>query len=320
MTQTHILDLELVVHNKQQVAERIYEFDLRRVDGQLLPAFTAGAHIRVETPSGRVNQYSLCQSPEELHRYVITVKKEEEGQGGSKSMIEDVNVGDTLKVSQPVNVFELLEGNEYLFIAAGIGITPIYSMMQSLKELKDKKITLIYLSRSPEYAPYLDEINEQFSNCELIIHHTYGDSDNRYDMWDHFVQARDVLVYCCGPRDIMEEVRAMTGHWKTGLINFESFGVDAALLKQNKPFEVELSLSKKQFVVEENETLLEALADEGISVPSSCESGTCGSCKTAYLSGDVEHRDMVLEEHEQSKYLMVCVSRAVNDEKLVLEL
>lgn len=112
----------------------------------------------------------------------------------------------------------------------------------------------------------------------------------------------------------------MTGHWKSGLINFESFGVDQALLKENKPFEVELRESNKTLRVEEDETLLEVLSEAGIAVPFSCESGTCGSCKTAYIDGQVEHRDMVLEEHEQESHLMVCVSRGCSDKKLVLDL
>src|SRR5699024_9319288 len=115
-------------------------------------------------------------------------------------------------------------------------------------------------------------------------------------------------------------VRAMTGHWKSGLINFESFGVDQALLKENKPFEVELKESQQTLRVSEDETLLEVLSQAGVAVPSSCESGTCGSCKTAYLAGEVEHRDMVLEEHEQGSHLMVCVSRGSSEGKLVLDL
>src|SRR5690625_216899 len=138
----------LVVTNKKPITDSVCEFDLRLPDGGALPEFTPGAHVRIKTPSGRINQYSLCNHPGETHRYVVAIKKEEEGQGGSRSMIDEVAIGDVLEVSEPVNVFELAEGDKYLFIAAGIGITPIYSMIQSLKEQEDKDFTLIYLSRT----------------------------------------------------------------------------------------------------------------------------------------------------------------------------
>jgi phthalate 4,5-dioxygenase reductase subunit len=152
------------------------------------------------------------------------------------------------------------------------------------------------------------------------VHHDFGDFDNAYDFWPVFEKpGSGTHVYCCGPRALMDGVRDMTGHWPQGSVHFESFGVGQALLADNKPFKVKLERSGQMFEIPKDRSILEILRDNGIHAPSSCESGTCGSCRTTLCAGDAEHRDMVLTDDEKSAQIMICVSRAKGEE-LVLDL
>lgn len=318
---TEAKPLHLYVKEKREIATNIYEFDLRAIGDEPLPPFTAGSHISVKTPSGRTNKYSLCNSVEETNRYVIAVKRDEDGRGGSISMADDVQIGMTLEALSPVNVFEMTNIRpEYVLIAGGIGITPIYAMMQSLKAQGITSFTVYYLSRSPESAAYLAELSNEDWGDHVVIHHSNGDENNRYDLWPVLENSGNKQVYCCGPMLLMEEVKAMTGHWPQGTVTFESFGIDAALERTNVPFQIQLAKSGQTIEVDTQTTILEALTAHGITVPSSCESGTCGSCKTKLISGDIEHRDMVLDEYEQEQQIMVCVSRGCGAEPVILDL
>lgn len=314
------LDLNLVVCSKQQIAEGIFEFQLQFPDGQPLPPFSAGAHLSVKTPIGLINKYSLACDPALRDRYVISVKRDEHGRGGSISMADELKQGDVLSVSSPQNVFELApDCLEYIFIAGGIGITPIYSMIHSLRNQTSARFKLYYLSRSAASAAYLDRLTQPPFRDHVTVHHDEGNPDHSYDLWPILENPGHRQIYCCGPRLLMESVKDMTGHWPRGSVNFESFGTDAVLAQTNKPFEVVLQRSAKTFQVSAQSSLLEALRENGVQVSSSCESGTCGTCRTSFISGTVEHRDMVLEEHEQQDNIMVCVSRAQGG-TLVLDL
>ena len=313
--------LHLYVEGKREIATNIYDFDLRAVNGEVLPLFTAGSHISVKTPSGRTNKYSLCNPLENASRYVIAVRRDEEGRGGSISMVDNLQIGMTLEATSPVNLFEMTNTRpEYVLIAGGIGITPIYAMMQSLKDQGVTSFTVYYLSRNAESAAYLSEITRTDWGGRIVIHHSNGEESNRYDLWPVLESSGNKQVYCCGPLLLMEEVKAMTGHWPQGTVMFESFGVDAALARTNVPFQVQLVKSGKTLEVDTQTTILEALTAQWVNVPSSCESGTCGSCKTALISGDVEHRDMVLDEYEQEQNIIICVSRGCGAEPVVLGL
>ncbi|MBV6272118.1 PDR/VanB family oxidoreductase [Alcaligenaceae bacterium CGII-47] len=308
---TSELSLDLIVQSKQQIANGIFEFDLRHPDGHPLPAFSAGAHLSVKTPIGLVNKYSLSNNPLQHDRYVIAVKREERGRGGSLSMADELMQGSILPVSLPNNVFELVPDRpEYIFIAGGIGITPIYSMIQSLYHQNIERFKLYYLTRDAPSTAYMEALAQSPFRDQVIIHHDEGDPERSFDLWPVLEKPAHRQIYCCGPRHLMEAVKDMTGHWSRDAVTFESFGTDAALSRTNVPFEVRLQRSDKIIQVSEQSTLLEALRESGVQVSSSCESGTCGSCRTGLISGDVEHRDMVLEDHELQDNIMVCVSRA----------
>jgi len=310
----------LEVLSTVRIATDIHEFELARADGGELPAFTPGAHLRVRTPGGQIRCYSLSNDPAERHRYVIAVKREANGRGGSASMVERVKPGDLLPVSAPENGFEL-KGNptSYIFIAGGIGITPILSMVRHLEATGGKPFKLYYLTRSAEMTAYRDELAAR--KGKVVIHHDQGDPAAGYDLWPVLEQPKGAHVYCCGPRGLMDAVRDMTGHWPTSAVHFEDFGVGADLaLADSRPFTVTLASSGQEFTVPTDQTLLECLRAHGVKLASSCESGTCGTCRTGLLAGDADHRDLVLAPYEQSEAIMPCVSRAKDGSRLLLDL
>lgn len=311
----------LVVTEKDEVATGIFRFELRDPEGGKLTPFTAGAHVTVRVPSGGNRNYSLSNDPQETDRYVIAVKRDAMGRGGSISMADELHVGSRIEVAEPRNEFELSErARNFVFVAGGIGITPILSMMRYLTSTAGPRFKLYYLTRSPEMTAFLEELVSSEWQSQVVVHHDYGDLAKAYDFWPVFERpGSGTHVYCCGPRPLMDCVRDMTGHWPQGSVHFESFGVDQSLAAENKPFKVKLEKSGQSFEIPRDRSILEILRDNGIRAPSSCESGTCGSCRTKLCSGDAEHRDMVLTEDEKSSQIMICVSRAKSEE-LVLDL
>lgn len=311
--------MPLEVVRKRLIANGITLFELRRVDGAPLPAFTAGSHLTVQVPNGVRRNYSLCSDPADTGYYQIAVKRDDKGRGGSMSMSDDVQVGQQLLVSSPRNNFELAErASSFLFVAGGIGITPILSMMRHLKRSGDQPFTLYYCTRDADSTAFIPELMAEFGDA-VILHHDEGDIDQALDLWPVLEKPTGAHVYCCGPKGLMESVEDMSGHWPSGTVRFESFGVDAKAFAENQPFRIRLERSRKTFEVPADKTILEMLRAHDLRVPSSCESGTCGSCKTRLLAGEAEHRDMVLGEDEKVDHIMVCVSRAKSVE-LVLDL
>lgn len=302
--------LMLKVSRKEIAAQGIYLFELSAPDGSELPEFTAGSHIVVETPNKMRRSYSLCNAPAERHRYLIAVKRDEAGRGGSMSMADEMHVGQQVRVGLPRNEFELSKSaKEFVFIAGGIGITPILSMMRHLKHTGGGDFKLYYLARDKESAAFLDEINAEFPG-QLVAHHDHGNRDNAFNLWLVLGTPTRGHVYCCGPKPLMDSVRGMTGHWPSENIHFESFGAETKSVAENAPFTVRLVKSNETLEVGARESILDALRRHGHRVASSCEAGTCGSCRVGLLAGEVDHRDLVLDEDEQQNEIMICVSRA----------
>jgi len=310
--------LDLVIRGKRVLAEGIYEFELVSADGSDLPEFTAGGHLPIETPSGGMRQYSLSNDPAERGRYVIGVKLEPEGRGGSRSMIEDTAEGDHVAALPPANDFPLEDAPAYILIAGGIGITPILAMARVLTA-QGKPFRLIYCTRSPAATAYADVLSSGALAGEITIHHDGGDPDKVYDFWDLLEVPTKAHVYCCGPKPLMEEVKGVTGHWPANAVHFEDFKPVEMFRAADVAFDVTLAKSGRTVPVPAGSTILEALRAVGVKVPSSCESGTCGTCKTHYLSGTVDHRDLVLMPEEKAGKIMICVSRA-DEGGLVLDL
>ena len=312
--------MPLRIDRVYDVAQGIRSFELVQADGSELAPFTAGSHIKVQAPNGALRKYSLCNSPADRLRYVIAVKRDAAGQGVSVSMVDDAREGDILPTSLPDNAFPLVEhARRYLFIAGGIGITPVLSMIRSFGELPPAPWSLHYLTRSPEATGFLEELSDPALRKQVKIHHDHGDPANSLDLWPVLEKPNTGHIYCCGPRPLMESVRDMTGHWSPGNVHFESFNEGGGVRPDDRSFMVRLSRSGGAFDVPVGKSILETLREHGHNRPSSCESGTCGTCRTGLLSGQADHRDMVLMPEQMDSQIMICVSRARSDE-LVLDL
>jgi phthalate 4,5-dioxygenase reductase component len=309
--------LSLRVARASDLADGIRQFELRPAAGGDLPEFTAGSHIAVRTPSTIERKYSLCNDPAERDRYVIAVRREPNGRGGSRSLIEDVHEGDEVLVSVPHNNFQLVKSPAgYLFIAGGIGITPIMSMVRHLKASSEGKFRLCYCTRSEAVTAFRDELTGPQFRGQVTIHHDGGDPARMLDLWPFLEQPKG-HVYCCGPRGLMQDVRDMTGHWSSSSVHFEAFTEPEKRAPNDRAFRVRLARSGQTVEVPVGTTILEAIREAGHEAPSSCESGTCGTCRTALLAGEADHRDLVLGEHEKTSNIMICVSRARSDELLI---
>jgi phthalate 4,5-dioxygenase reductase subunit len=318
---TELVQMPLRIQHARDVAEGVRSFELVQPDGSELPPFTPGSHVTVRAPNGALRKYSLCNSPAERHRYQIAVKRDPGGQGGSISMVDQAREGDTLPTSLPDNAFPLVDNaKRHLFIAGGIGITPILSMIRSLQEaLEPVPWMLYYLTRSPETTAFLDELGAPTLRKQVRIHHDGGDPDQALDLWPVLEKPNAGHVYCCGPRPLMESVRDMTGHWSPRNIHFESFNEGGGVRPDDLPFTVRLARSGGAYDVPVGKSILQTLREHGHTCASSCESGTCGTCRTGLVSGEADHRDMVLMPEEMHSQIMICVSRAKSTE-LVLDL
>lgn len=309
--------LKMTVAERRQLTEHICEFTLAPADGEKLPSFTAGAHITVQTPSGAMRRYSLVNDGKDPEVYKIALKREINGRGGSMSMHDDAQEGTELQVEAPENTFELTDAKNYLLIAGGIGVTPIYAMSQQLLR-EFKPFEVIYCTRGEADTAFLEEMKSTLGD-RLTLHHDGGDPEAVFDFWDHFEEPKDMKVYCCGPQPLIDEIEAISGHWPEGRVIFEDFKPVEVVRADDKPFEVKLEKSGITVQVPEDRSILEALRESGVPTVSSCESGTCGTCKTRLVSGKVDHRDMVLMDEEKDSYVMICVSRAEEGD-LVLDL
>jgi phthalate 4,5-dioxygenase reductase component len=302
----------LRIARAERAAEGIHLLELRHPEGTRLPPFTAGAHVSIRTPSGLVRKYSLCNDPSEADRYVIAVKRDPSGRGGSVSLIDGTSPGDLVEVSEPHNAFELdARAPGYLLIAGGIGITPIMSMARSLAAA-GARFRLVYCTRSPAATAFIGELSAEPFRGKVTLHHDQGDPARAFDLWTILEKPTGEHVYCCGPRPMLEAVRDMSGHWPASAIHMESFlDAAAAARPQDQPFTVVLAKSGDRIEVAPGVSILEALRARGHEAPSSCESGTCGTCRTTLIEGTVDHRDLVLMEHERARNVMICVSRAL---------
>jgi phthalate 4,5-dioxygenase reductase subunit len=305
------------VTRAERIAEDIHLFELRDPAGADLPEFSAGSHVSVRVPNGLIRKYSLCNDPAERDRYVIAVKREAAGRGGSESLIRDVAPGGEVPVSAPANNFALTRSaGGYTFVAGGIGITPIMAMLRQLAA-NGGRFRLYYCTRTPAATAFREELSAPEFRGKVTLHHDGGDVAKALDLWP-VVEKPQGHLYCCGPRGLMQAVRDMTGHWSPSAVHFEAFTEAAEAKPDDRPFTVRLARSGETISVPVGKTILEALRDHGLDVPSSCESGTCGTCRTRLVAGEADHRDLVLADDERATNIMVCVSRARSDE-LVIE-
>ena len=233
-------ELTLAVRHKSEIADGVFLFDLRANDNAELPPFTPGAHITVTAPSGQKRRYSLCNDPAERDRYVIAVKQEASGRGGSLSFTREVNEGDQVAAEPPENEFEMAKTapKRLVFIAGGIGITPIRAMILHCLRHGQTNFMLYYFTRTPSMMAFRGEFASKAFEGKVVLHHDNGDPDQAYDLWPVLEEQRGAHLYCCGPRGLMDAVRDMTGHWPDSAVHFEDFVGASAPRADDRPFGV----------------------------------------------------------------------------------
>ena len=304
-------ELRLRVGEATDLTPTVRRFVLRDPSGSALPPYEPGAHLVVTTPAGHKRSYSLVEpGGAQPREYVVCVRRDDGGRGGSVSMHEDVVVDSDLVVSAPANRFPLEPSSRYLFIAGGIGITPIRAMVRRLRAEGRTGVRLLYLTLSATDTPFLTE----FDGPEDTVHHS--DDRGLLDLWPYLaVPDDDLRVYCCGPDPLMRAVRTLTAHWRMSRIHMEEFA--AGHTGMSLPFTAVWAPDGRRVDVPAHLSLLAALRRDGVRVESSCEAGVCGTCRLAVLDGEADHRDSVSTEEERLASMVACVSRARSPEIVV---
>ncbi|KGD86722.1 ferredoxin [Achromobacter sp. RTa] len=304
----------LVVSRIAREARGILGLHLRSRDGAMLPAFEAGAHVDVALGNGQLRQYSLCGDPAELSVYRLGVGLAPDSRGGSRYIHEQLREGDLVEVSEPRQLFGLhAQAAGHVFIAGGIGITPILSMIHAC-ERRGEPWRLLYCVRERDAAAYLSELAVYGERVDLHV-----DSERhgaRCDL-DAYLGARQdpgLHVYCCGPAPLMDAVA--TACERRGIaaarVHFERFAAVAeAAAHTGEAFLIKLVRSGGSHEVPPHKSVLDVLQAAGVAWPHSCREGLCRSCEAGVLSGNIDHRDYVLSDEERAagRSMMVCVSR-----------
>ena len=315
------VERDLVVAARTPLADGVIALDLVSHNGRDLPAWTPGSHVDVLLAPGLERQYSLCGDLDDRSRWRIAVLREDAGRGGSVRLHDTVEVGQRLRVRGPRNhfAFEVTPGTRYRFLAGGIGITPLRAMIATA-EAAGADWTLDHAGRSRSTMAFAAELATAHPARVTL---PAADESARLDVHALLAQPRtDTAVYVCGPTRLIDAVEQVLADWPPTALHAERFEAkEYGEPVWPDPFEVELALSGTTVVVEPGESVLDAVAAEGVVALSSCRVGTCGTCETPVLEGAVEHRDSVLTPAEQAEdvVMMICVSRAAGP-RLVLDL
>jgi ferredoxin-NADP reductase len=318
------VDLRLRVASRSTGAEGVAVLELRDPTGADLPAWSPGAHVDLQLPGGVVRQYSLCGDPHDRSVWQIGVLREPEGRGGSAYVYDQVREGDELDVRGPRNNFELAPSPRYVFIAGGIGITPILPMAAAADEA-GAEWEFHYGGRTRTSMAFLEALHELETATGHGLRVTLHPQDEvgLIDLDRILGTPRpDTKVYCCGPEPLLKAVEERCAGWPAGALHVERFSPkEQGERVLSGDFEVELTLSGRTLTVPPDKSVLDVVEEAGVAVLSSCQEGTCGTCETPVLEGEVDHRDSLLTPEEQAANdtMFICVSRAACP-KLVLEL
>ncbi|MFJ6596212.1 PDR/VanB family oxidoreductase [Streptomyces violaceusniger] len=310
-------EIPLVVAERTEAADGVAVLTLRHPHGEPLPQWQPGAHIELLLDNGLVRHYSLCGAPGDRSAWRIGVLHAPEGRGGSAYVHAKLHVDVEVRTRTPRNNFALRPARRYLFIAGGIGITPILPMLAAV-EAAGAHWRLLYGGRSRSSMAFLDElagygeavtVHPQDRHGLLDIDDYLGDPDP------------ETLVYCCGPEPLLAAVEERCRAWPDRALQVERFQAKAQGVPSRGAFEVVLDRSGITVQVAPERSVLDAVREAGVAALSSCAEGICGTCETEVLDGEPDHRDSVLsaEERESDEIMMICVSRS-RGPRLVLDL
>ncbi|MFG2880538.1 PDR/VanB family oxidoreductase [Streptomyces sp. NPDC048337] len=299
--------LRTLIVSRTQPAEGVLRLVLESPE---LPTWTPGAHVDITLPSGLVRQYSLCGDPADEGTYTIAIRLIEDGRGGSREAHAQLVEGAELELRPPRNRFELVPAPSYVFVAGGIGITPILPMLRAATAA-GADWTLLYGGRSRASMPFLAELAGYGDRVRVLPEDEVG----LPDLAAVGAAGHGALVYCCGPEPLMRAVTAAAPD--PAQVRLERFAPSEP--GPSAPFTVELRRSGRTVEVGAQESTLAAVRRELPDTPYSCEQGFCGTCQHRVVAGEVDHRDELLTDLEREDSMLLCVSRAKGD-RLVLDL
>jgi len=303
------------VSAKRFEATEITSFELVSEDGKALPPFSAGSHIDVHLGDGLTRQYSLCNHPEETHRYLIAVLRDGRSRGGSEAMHDRVKLGQALRISAPKNHFALAHAaTRSILLAGGIGVTPILCMAERLTS-SGAAFEMHYCTRSPDRTAFRERIATSRLASQVQFHFDDGAAAQRIDLAAVLAHPQaGVHVYVCGPKGFMDAALAAAGAagWPSSQVHYEFFAAEVAPSASDASFEVKLASSGRIVAIPKDKTVVEALAAAGIDIPTSCEQGVCGTCLTRVIDGVPDHKDLFMtpEEHALNDQFTPCCSRS----------
>jgi ferredoxin-NADP reductase len=319
LTATEV-ELEVLLDRKEILADGVVRLDLRHPDGAQLPKWQAGAHLDLVLGNGLVRQYSLCGDPGDRSVLQVAVLREPHGRGGSTYVHDELGAGDRIRIRGPRNNFPLVQdARRYVFIAGGIGITPIVPMLSEV-DRQGADWRLMYGGRSESAMAFRDQLRARYDDRVEIFPQ---DRTGLLDLDRVLAEpGAGTAIYCCGPEPLLDAVELRCARWPSGTLHVERFSPKAGTAAgQRIEFEVELARSGLTLTVPADKSILETIEQAGIPVLSSCQEGICGTCETQVLDGIPDHRDSLLTDAERgaNDTMMICVSRAFNG-RLVLDL
>jgi ferredoxin-NADP reductase len=303
------------ITNTELVANNVMKIQLVPENG--VKKFSVGSHIDISVlinGGTEIRSYSLVGQYQPKEPYTIAVKQLPSSRGGSKYMWS-LREGNQIKISQPTNHFELsYNANDYLLIAGGIGITPIIGMAEQLSSRTDINLRMLYLGTNEAEMPFTEHLKTLLGD-RLEVH--YSDESGFFDVKKlSFLVNNQTQIYLCGPLILMNSIRKIweASPFENSHLHFETFGASGLFAPQE--FTVKIPRFNKEFVVGENQTLLQVLEQENLEIMYDCKKGECGLCQVDILeyTGDIDHRDLFFSEEEKGKNLKICacVSRVAN--------
>ncbi|GLY69086.1 PDR/VanB family oxidoreductase [Amycolatopsis taiwanensis] len=309
---------EVIVRQLRWEADGVLSLELGSLAGDPLPPWDPGAHVDLVLPTGIERQYSLCGPVGDRSRYRVGIRRERRSRGGSEYVHAFLRPGQRLVIKGPRNNFRFRHADSYLFIAGGIGITPLLPMVRRA-ESRGVDWKLLYGGHTEASMPFRHELSKYGERVRCYP----SDKVGRIPLPEVLAEFRPGQeVYACGPESLISDLQDATAHWPADTVHFERFKARArASTAEDMPFEVVCAASNKTVSVPAGRSIMTAIEEAGIATPSSCRSGICGSCETAVLDGVPEHRDEILCEADRAAgdRMFICVSRA-RTPQLVLDL
>ncbi len=303
---------EVRVDSISHVADGVLEIALVGIDGNPLPAWEPGAHLDLRLPNELVRQYSLTSDPADTSVYRVAVLREPDGRGGSEYIHTRLAKGDVMECRGPRNNFAFAPAPAYRFVAGGIGITPLLAMLEAAERM-GAAWSLTYLGRTAASMAWAEDLRQRYpGKVEVRPDDVHGRPDLATILAD---LGPGEQVYACGPAGLLDAVVAHLGVAAEGTLHLERFApADAeALQAEGEAFTVTLDRSGLELVIPAGKSILDVMEELGLPVISSCREGTCGTCETAVLAGQVEHRDSILSDSERAANdtMMICCSRGI---------